>query len=180
MGDFFNSLLSLLKKPSPILVSVSIATGALIFLDQSYLKKLFLLDFRNQYGIYIGITFMISTSILLMYCLMFSYRKILEPFELAKLKKIRVKNLLSLNQEQLYTVIQIYYRPNHSANLDISQSLTTTLEYYQIIGRASQIGVAFTYFSYFLQPWVVEYIRKNPNFTQNLPKGEIPNEWVEW
>jgi hypothetical protein len=67
MGDFFNSLLSLLKKPSPILVSISIATGALIFLDQSYLKKLFLLDFRNQYGIYIGITFMISTSILLMY-----------------------------------------------------------------------------------------------------------------
>ncbi len=123
---------------------------------------------------------MISTSILLMYCLMHVYRKILSPFKRAKLKKTRIKNLLSLNSEQLYTVVQMYYRPNHSANLDICQSLTATLEYYQIICRASQIGVAFTYFSYFLQPWVVEYIKRNPSFTRNIPKGEIPNEWKDY
>ena len=174
--DFFNTLISLLQKPSPFLFIISIVTGALLFLKDKLLDVLFLSDFRNQYAPYIGIIFLLTTLLLITYFLIWLYLEIAKKIKIYIKKIQRKKILMNLNQEQFETVVQLYYRPGKCANLDCTQSTVFTLEQYLIIGR-SNLSSAGLYFSYFLQPWVVEYIDKHKNFTRNLPEKHVPHEF---
>lgn len=180
MPEFFIKLLSLLKKPSPLLACICLVTGFVIFASDNLLIKFSILDFKNTYSTYLGVTFLICLSLLIMYFILFILKKIKDIINYIRYLIIRRKNLLQLNPEQFHTVVQLYYRQNHSANLDITQSTTNLLEHYQIIGRASNLGTAFTYFSYYLQPWVIKYINSHHEFTKNIPSDSVPNEWVDW
>lgn len=176
--SLFDKLLSILQKPSPILFITSIVFGGLIFLNDTLLKKLFLLDFRNEFGVYIGIIFIISSLLVLTYFFIWLFKKIREKYNVYLQEKLRIKRLLNLNKEQFETIVQMYYRPSQSANLDILQSTVIILQSYEMIGRASTVGVYSMYFSFFLEPWVIEYIDKHLNFTKNLSNGKVPNEFI--
>lgn len=127
-----------------------------------------------------GTLFLISTSILVMLIFISIAKAIRNSYMLFRFKRVRIKNLNRLNTEQLNTVVQLYYRPDHSANLDITHSTTALLESAKIIGRASSISVGGSYFSYFLQPWVINYINEHPEFTLNIPESGISHEFTSW
>jgi hypothetical protein len=172
-------ILDFLKKPSAILIAVSLASGALLFLDDNILSKMYLLKFRNSYGIYIGATFLISTILILVFLSLFIFKKIHAFFSKRNFMKSRFKVMSSLNPAEKETIVQMYFRDTKSANLNISDSTTMLLEYKVLIGRASAISVAYTYFSYYLQPWVIDYILKYPEYTDGIKQGQIESEFTE-
>ena len=56
----------------------------------------------------------------------------------------------------------MYQSPSYSAELNINDATTIVLEPGLFIGRG-YIGKNGIYFDYYLQPWVVEYLSKNPS-----------------
>jgi len=178
--DFFNTIFRFLQKPSPFLFVISLVTAILIFVNDNLLEKIFILDFRNKFSSYIGITFLVSTLLILLYFFIWIHNDIKKFFDKRKKHKIRLEYLVNLNKEQLKTVAGMYYREGQCANLDISQSTVHLLESYSIIGRASKMASSGQYFSYYLQPWVVDYIDKHKYFIRDIKIDKIPNEGIIW
>lgn len=178
--DFFNTIFKFLQKPSPFLFVISLVTTILIFISDNLLEKIFILEFRNKYSLYIGITFLVSTLLILLYFFIWVYNSFKKYCNEHKKHKIRLEYLLNLNKEQLKTIVGMYYRDGQCANLDITQSTVYLLERYSIIGRASNMASSGRWFSYYLQPWVVDYIDKHKYFIKDIEKDKIPNEEIIW
>lgn len=175
--DLFNTIFKFLQKPSPFLFVISLVTAILIFVNDNLLEKIFILEFRNEFSLYIGIIFLISTLLILLYFFIWISKKIKTYYIEYKKNKILLNYLLNLNIEQKETVVKLYYNKGQCANLDITQSNVYLLEKYSIIGRASNMGVHGKFFSYFLQPWVIDYIDKHRGFTNGIKRdGKIPND----
>ena len=178
--DFFNTIFKFLQKPSPFLFVISLVTSILIFTSDNLLGKIFILEFRNKFSLYIGIIFLVSTLLILLYFFIWIYSKIKKYFSEQKKYRIQLEYLLYLNKEQLKTVVGMYYREGQCANLDITQSTVYLLERYSIIGRASNMASSGRWFSYYLQPWVVDYIDKHKYFIKDIKTDKIPNEEIIW
>lgn len=73
--DFFKSFFDFTKLPTKIFLVLSIATGVFIFSDSEILKKLHL-DKFEQYGGYIGLTFLFSTVLVSVNFVIWGYQKI--------------------------------------------------------------------------------------------------------
>jgi hypothetical protein len=174
------SILDFLRKPSAVLVTISLASGILLFLDYKLLSKMYLLSFRNVFGIYIGAVFLISTILICMFIFLYFYKNISGFFVERITLKARIKTITALNPDEKETIVQMYFRDSKSANLQISDSTTQLLEYKSFICRASVISVAFMYFSFFLQPWVIEYISEHPEFIEGITPGELEKEYKEF
>ncbi|XBX06408.1 super-infection exclusion protein B [Enterocloster clostridioformis] len=63
MKDFIDFL----KLPPNILGALSIASGTLLLLPQKLAQKFYIINFREKYGFTIGIVFVISTALLVLY-----------------------------------------------------------------------------------------------------------------
>ena len=88
------------------------------------------------------------------------YRKIL--LEVLYSKKICRKRFQRLSENAIATILEMYQSPSYSAELNINDATTIVLELELFIGRG-YIGKNGIYFDYYLQPWVVEYLSKNPS-----------------
>lgn len=60
MKDFVDFL----KLPPNILGALAIASGILLLLPDQIINKLYMMEFRNEYGFSIGIVFIVSIAIL--------------------------------------------------------------------------------------------------------------------
>ena len=67
MKDF----ISFLKLPPSILSALALASGFIIFAPTKLLERLYFVDFKDKFGFYIGLVFIISISILLVYLIIF-------------------------------------------------------------------------------------------------------------
>lgn len=65
-----------LKLPPNILAALSLVTGIILFVPDKALSKLYMVDFRNNYGFIISIVFLISTAILIVFIVSFVFYKI--------------------------------------------------------------------------------------------------------
>ena len=63
MKDFIDFL----KLPPNILGALSIASGTLLLLPQKLAQKFYIINFREKYGFTIGIVFVISTALLIVF-----------------------------------------------------------------------------------------------------------------
>ena len=68
LADFF-------KLPTKIMFAIALASGLILFLPDSIVTKMYMVDFRNKYGFAIGLLFLISFSFLLRSFLLFFYHQ---------------------------------------------------------------------------------------------------------
>ena len=61
------NIVDFLKLPPRILGALSVASGLLLFLPNAIIEKLYMTSFRDKYGFAIGIVFVVSTSILVVF-----------------------------------------------------------------------------------------------------------------
>lgn len=74
------NIVDFLKLPPRILGALSVASGLLLFLPNAIIEKLYMTSFRDKYGFAIGIVFVVSTSILVVFLVVIIAKKIKDKY----------------------------------------------------------------------------------------------------
>ncbi|HEQ8316790.1 TPA: superinfection exclusion B family protein, partial [Streptococcus pyogenes] len=53
--NFDFKIVDFFKLPTKIMCAISIATGLVLFLPDSFIQKMYMIDFRKKYGFTIGL-----------------------------------------------------------------------------------------------------------------------------
>lgn len=150
-----------LKLPPRILGALAIACGVLLFLPDELLGKLYMLNFRNEYGFVIGIIFVISMSILAVFLFVQIAKILKDKYECKKLKSVQRKFLKKLKGDKVDLIKVFLDDPTHTIMLPMQDALVIELTHYNVISPAGQthaVDILYPKINYFLQPWVAERI----------------------
>ncbi len=160
--DFFDFF----KLPPNILSAISFATGLILFLPEDILSKMYLINFKNKFGFIIGILFLLSVSILIVFILSYIIEKVKNKVKDYKLKKGRIEYLLRADKSKTNLIKEFIKNETHTLSLPMNDGLILELEHFMIISTAGNTQLANydygnVYLKYFLQPWVLNVIINN-------------------
>ncbi len=156
-----------LKLPPNILAAISLVTGCILFVPDSVLNKLYMVNFRSNYGFAISIIFLISTAILIIFLITFIADKVIKRVKNKKLKEAQIKYLKDAEKAKVELIREFIKEETHTLSLVVNNGLTTELTHFGIIslaGNTQPVDFGYNsemYLKYFLQPWVITLINES-------------------
>lgn len=169
--ESFKEFLEIFKLPPSILAAISIVTGLILFLPKKIINMFYLLDFKNKYGSFIGIIFIISVTMLIVLIVMWSAQKMIYKYKKKKHIKKTIKYLANLDKNKTNLIKKFIKQVDHTLQLPVNNGTTVELRNNNIISLAGgtqpvSLGNIFDrdettmYLNYFLQSWVIQLIEK--------------------
>lgn len=117
-----------LKIPINILLpAVWLVSGMLLFAPDSILIKLHLSEFCLQYGSIIGIVFVVSTALLMVYLCFYIKRIVAVLFEEATRNRRTMRRFSKLNDTEQAIIVNLYNSPGYTDELDLNQPIVQGL-----------------------------------------------------
>ena len=159
------NIVDFLKLPPRILGALSVASGLLLFLPNVIIEKLYMTSFRDKYGFAIGIVFVVSTSILVVFLVVIIAKKIKGKYYNKRLKKARVAYLKRIDGIKVELIRYLLTESTHTAMLPMHDGVVLELKHFYVIlpaGSTHAVNMADPKINYFLQPWVIEEIDGDP------------------
>lgn len=150
-----------------LMLSILLSTGFILFLPDQILERMYLLEARDRYGVLIGMIFIISMFIILLKFFSYFVSKIKKWYMEGKTLKNWESNLKKLNQKEKEIIKRFTETDTNTLLLPMNSGIVIRLENITIIGKAANhhmVDMRNPQFPYFLQPWVYDYIKKNPNY----------------
>lgn len=158
LADFF-------KLPTKIMFALALASGLVLFLPESIVTKMYMVDFRNKYGFAIGLLFLISFSILVVTLFVGGYKYFSHIYFMKKFRATAKERLQKLDNYQKAIVYDLYMEDNHTGELPLHDGAVKLLKQNIIITETTnQYAVSDlnnAVFPYMLQPWVIEELQKD-------------------
>jgi hypothetical protein len=159
-------LIGLLKLPPKLLLGVAIASGLLLFLPDIIILRLYMDGFKEKFGFFVGVAFIVSISILVSNLVVVLWKKGKKRYYDKRWEKKR-KNLLNdLEPEDIEVITLMLNDPDKTAMLPMNNGTVIKLRSYKIITPAGSnhlVNPLDMRIPYFLQPWVVKEIKNNPD-----------------
>lgn len=154
----------LLTLPTYILTAIAVASGVILFSPEIFIENIHMSNFKVTYGFIIGITFLVTTSILIVRSAFGLFKLLQKNWRKNKNYKVRKKRLNNLNDYQKKIIYCLYTKDNRTALLPLHDGAVRELENYRMIGKVSSIQLVNKMapkISYMLQPWVVQKLDKD-------------------
>ncbi|MEW5569652.1 superinfection exclusion B family protein [Rossellomorea marisflavi] len=153
----------ILTLPTNVIIGVVLASSMILFAPSGFLNKLYMTDFRNEYGFIIGIVFVVMSSILFVN-LFYKISKSISDEKERKISAInRKKKLKALPRFQKAIVYGLFIENGDPVELPIHDANIQELEYWFIITKATLTYLASDVnnpeFPYILQPWVRDELK---------------------
>lgn len=152
-----------LKIPINVLLpTVCLASGTLLLLPDGWLEKFHLLDWCQENGFAIGLSFILSVCLLAVY-LFFYLKKVLSVgiYNLT-FKRKTMRRISKMNDAEIAIIANLYNSPGYTAMLDYNQPLTQGLLGRNYIYMGGQQQVTLDVFNnsipahFTLQPFVYQ------------------------
>lgn len=163
-----------------IMLLISVISALLIFLPDVALKKMFLLDFRDKIGTFLGVLFIFSTCIT---AYLFISPKVRDRrIKKALSGKQAKKKIEELSDTEKRIIVYMYHNQGEHINLPRTSSAVVHLKSLLMISEASSIGsqvLTVQLFPYFLQQWVIKSLEENPDLLKGVP-NRLPKEIQEY
>lgn len=157
--------ISFLKLPPSILSALALASGFIIFAPSKLLERLYFVDFKDSYGFYIGLVFIISISILLVYLIIKLVKYFLDKRSDKRVKEGQLKFLRELSFEEKQLLREIIACPDYTMVLPVNNGVVVKLQSFYVLTPAGSNHLVDAYdmrIPYFVQPWVIKMVRENP------------------
>ena len=122
-------------------------------------------SFRDKYGFAIGIVFVVSTSILVVFLVVIIAKKIKDKYYNKRLKKARIAYLKRIDGNKVELIRYLLNESTHTAMLPMHDGVVLELQHFYVIlptGSTHAVNMANPQINYFLQPWVIEQIDGDP------------------
>ena len=114
-----SKILDVVKIPLKVLLPAScLFAGLLSFLDDSVLKKLGLFDWREENNFIIGLVFLISLSLILVYTVIFLWKTVRSWIAEKTLYPRTIKSIAQMNDMEFGIIMELYHSPGYSGTVD--------------------------------------------------------------
>ena len=159
--------LEFLKLPPNILTAISLVSGVILFAPNDFINKLYMANFRDNFGFIIAIIFLISTAILIVLLFTIILKKVKTTIDNKKMKKARINYLLNADNYKVKLIKDFIKEETHTLQIQQNDGLTVELSHLGIIsmaGSTQPVDFGYNnemYLRYFLQPWVINLINNN-------------------
>ncbi|MFS1518543.1 superinfection exclusion B family protein [Bacillus sp. SCS-151] len=157
----------ILTLPVLIWAALSLASSMLLFSPTSFLKQLFMLEFRDKFGFIIGIVFVVSISILIVNLIYKTLKSIGHARTRKKFYAYAEDRLRKLTDYQKAIIYALYQEDNHTLKLPFNDGGVSVLVQNKMIGMtANNIMIdddLNPVVSYLLQPWVGNELTDKPS-----------------
>jgi hypothetical protein len=194
MTEWITKILELAKVPTKLVVSICIASGILLFLPKNWQEKIYLHIFTENYGVYLGATFILTLSILFSEAIIWFFKKIRIQRAESKAQTEVILALTDLDQKELAILREFFIQGQNTLQLPVSHPVVAgliqkgILEQVGSLGEQSLIGPLFSLsISEFVKPVVtletvglhdrepsqkeIDWVRKNrPEFVRELER----------
>lgn len=169
------NIMDFLKLPTKIMVAIALATGMILFLPDSLISKMYMDEFRNEYGFIIGAVFVVSISILTIGVIISIYNYFYERHKQKRIKENSGKLLASLDDYKKTIVYLLYNEDNHTHELPLNDGAVVFLENMMVIGKATNQyfvdDIINPMFPYLLQPWVIEKLQNDEELLSSFERA---------
>ena len=162
------------KLPVKIFAAIALGTGLILFLPDELINKIYLSDFRNDFGFGLGLVFVISISIVGVTFVIACYKSISNIILFSKTKKAREKCINNLDDYQKAIVFSLYSEINHTGELPYPDGSVQWLVQNWIITPAVHRHLTnseLPEFPYKLQPWTIEYLNNHKELLEEMEKA---------
>jgi len=179
MKDF----IQLLKLPPSILSAVAMGTGLILFLPINILQKLGLDNIPELWRTTLGLLFVISTSLLVIYFLIKVIKFIVSKYYWLRFKMKFPKIMMGLRNEELAVVALLYRSPNYTSRLAYTDGVTIRLKNKNIIQLTSSKNIAYgdkMFISFTITPIAQNYIDKHPELIENYSRSELESMYKHY
>lgn len=154
-------IIEFIKLCPKYLFVISVASGILLFANNKFINILGIGNLLNDYRKYLGIVFLISSIFTINEILCFIIKKINKKYSRFISKKLSIKRLHNLTDEEKKILREYIYNQTRTCNFPVDNGLVTELEQYTIIYRSSNIGNLRYGVAYNIQPWAWTYLNKH-------------------
>lgn len=165
----------ILTLPTNIMIALAIASGISLFSPDLVADQMYITDLRNKYGLFIGIVFIITVSILivnLIYKIATSVRK-------AKNQKLFYetagKRLNDLNRYQKAIMYSLYQEDNRTLPLPVYDGAIAELAQHIMVnkmpGEHPVRNIDNPRIPHMLQPWVINELNESPELRASFKEA---------
>lgn len=159
-----SGVVGLLKLPPYILGALALTSGILLFLPDAIIAKLYMTDFRNNYGFVLGIVFVLSTAILTVLLISELYIGVKRKIDLKKLIKVQTKFLKTIDGDKVLLIKEFLRMQSDNKMLPMQSRVVIELQQHNVISPAGQthlVNMVDPKINYYLQPWVEQRIKED-------------------
>ena len=169
-----NKIIEWIKLPPRIIGAIAILCVIALFTPGNILNKLGILEIRNKYFTWLGIIFIVSSSLLATDSLMSCYSWLKKKLQLRASHHIRKKRLHNLTPNE-QEILRGYIEKNtRTQTLSITSGIVSGLEAAKIIYCATGLSYAGgVEFDYNIQPWAWQYLNQYPELIGIDKKEEV-------
>lgn len=142
--DWISKLISTLKIPLKILLPTAcIFSGVMIFLPDTILSKLNLLEWSNENGFVFGLLFTISICLITIYVLYYFGDKLKNLILKLTLNRRTAKKMAKFSDRECELIIYLYKQEGYTGTIDYSDPVTKSLiaRRYVYIGNNALVEV---------------------------------------
>lgn len=154
------------KKISPALIAVALASGFVLFLPESILKKMALNNLQDIWKIVTGLVFVVSCALIITIAIVEEYRVIQKKVAPKKFRKRKRKQFINLPLDYKKMLVNILKSPKRSMELDPTSGDTLYLLNNQFIHRTQSymfVGPGYTDpIACAPEPWLIDLFFKEP------------------
>ena len=169
------NLMDVFKLPIKIFCAIAFGTGLILFLPDSIVERLYLDSFRDSFGFWLGLVFIISVSIVLITFVVFLGKYFRDKLRLRKWRRKSEKDLNELDDLRMAILCSLYEKINHTDDLPLNDGAVLRLQNAMMISRAAnQYAVEDLRnpeFPFMLQPWVIEYLDCHPDLVKKYKEA---------
>jgi hypothetical protein len=174
MEKFFEILFDIKRIPTKLIFVLWVSTGIIIFVPQDFLLKLNLTDFNKEYGKYVGITFIISTALLVVTVFTTIFQSISRKRNYKKIEEGILKELRTLTIHEKILLSEFYIQNKSTLQLPFDNDTVAGLLNKRIIYQASSTGFTYVHGAYF--PYSITEFALQHMTLQILDLPENPTE----
>lgn len=174
MKDF----IKLLKLPPSILAAVAMATGLILFLPISILQRFGLDSIPELWRTILGLAFIISVSLLVIYFIMKVAKFIVSKLYRMRFRRKFPKVMMELRDEELAVVALLYRSPNYTSRLPYTDGITIRLINKKVIQFTSSKNLAYgdnLLIPFTITPIAQDYIDKHPGLIESFSNPQLEN-----
>lgn len=167
MLESISGFLSALRQATPpILIGIAVAAALLLFMNEEYVTKFGLQEFRDKNRSYIGAALIGSVSILASQLVWWLRLHIWIWFQGKQSQRQREKWLHALTPDEKAYLLPYIANSENTQYFAIEDGVAQGLKEKGIIYMASTVGSILDGFAYNLQPWAREALENDPELLE--------------
>lgn len=126
--EILTKIIEIVKIPLKVLLpALCLFSGLLTLFNDDILTKLFLLEWRNKNGFVLGIIFLITLCLILIYVFIFIKDKLSNFIFKITLNKKTIKQLFELDDTRRLIIVALYHAQGYTEYLDYGEPLVQAL-----------------------------------------------------